>query len=315
MHFSRKQIRESNTLKMVKQAEKATLEKQLNESKTIIPEVGRVDMNESSLARSKRSLNIRMAAKAAIKEHFLTEAIKYIYNECMIPDLQKESTNIIRDTVIRGFIKENGVESIIRTFNTKSLFLADIAKAVKEATDDVVKANEDKLKNPDTKVDDITVDPEYQDSFIDKMGQQKEEIEDVGAMVQSHVANNVEDFIASNVEDKQQIKEILDEVKEKVANIKAANADVAEDIKESMIIGAKRKIYNVKSAKKSILEAMVKHLAKRVIAENHTEFLTESKTINTDKIVETAECMLTMLVLSEALGFKLNEQEVRAMYK
>ena len=147
------------------------------------------------------------------------------------------------------------------------------------------------------------------------MGQQKEEIEDVGAMVQSHVANNVEDFIASNVEDKQQIKEILDEVKEKVANIKAANADVAEDIKESMIIGAKRKIYNVKSAKKSILEAMVKHLAKRVIAENHTEFLTESKTINTDKIVETAECMLTMLVLSEALGFKLNEQEVRAMYK
>jgi len=133
MHFSRKQIRESNTLKMVKQAEKATLEKQLNESKTIIPEIGA--MTESSLARSKRSLNIRMAAKAMIKEHFLTEAIKYIYNECMIPDLQKESTNIIRDTVICGFIKENGVENIIRTFNTKSLFLADIAKTIKEATE------------------------------------------------------------------------------------------------------------------------------------------------------------------------------------
>ena len=143
------------------------------------------------------------------------------------------------------------------------------------------------------------------------MAQQKEEIEDVGALVQSHVANNVEDFIASNVEDKQQIKDILDEVKEKVANIKASNADVAEDIKESMILGAKRKIYSVKSAKKSLLEAMVK----RVISENHTEFLTESKTINTDKIVETAECMLTMLVLSEALGFDLDEQKVRAMYK
>lgn len=314
MHFSRKQVRESNTLKMVKQAEKDTLEKQLNESKTIIPEINNV-MTESHLARSKRSLNIRMEAKAAIKEHFLTEAIKYIYDECTIPDLQKESTKIIRDTVIRGFIKENGVESIIRTFNTKSLFLADIAKAVKEATDDVVKANEDKLKNPDTKVSDVTVDPEYQDSFIDKMAQQKEEIEDVGALVQSHVANNVEDFIASNVEDKQQIKDILDEVKEKVANIKASNADVAEDIKESMILGAKRKIYSVKSAKKSLLEAMVKHLAKRVISENHTEFLTESKTINTDKIVETAEYMLTMLVLSEALGFDLDEQKVRAMYK
>ena len=304
MHFSRKQVRESNTLKMVKQAEKDTLEKQLNESKTIIPEINNV-MTESHLARSKRSLNIRMEAKAAIKEHFLTEAIKYIYDECTIPDLQKESTKIIRDTVIRGFIKENGVESIIRTFNTKSLFLADIAKSIKEATDEVVKANEDKLKNPDTKVSDVTVDPEYQDSFIDKMAQQKEEIEDVGALVQSHVANNVEDFIASNVEDKQQIKDILDEVKEKVANIKASNADVAEDIKEYMILGAKRKIYSVKSAKKSLLEAMVKHLAKRVISENHTEFLTESKT----------ECMLTMLVLSEALGFDLDEQKVRAMYK
>ena len=150
MHFSRKQVRESNTLKMVKQAEKDTLEKQLNESKTIIPEINNV-MTESHLARSKRSLNIRMEAKAAIKEHFLTEAIKYIYDECTIPDLQKESTKIIRDTVIRGFIKENGVESIIRTFNTKSLFLADIAKAIKEPTDDEVNPNEDNLKNPDTK--------------------------------------------------------------------------------------------------------------------------------------------------------------------
>ena len=42
MHFSRKQIRESATLKMVKQAEKDVLEKQLNESKTIIPEVNDV---------------------------------------------------------------------------------------------------------------------------------------------------------------------------------------------------------------------------------------------------------------------------------
>lgn len=314
MHFSRKQIRESATLKMVKQAEKDVLEKQLNESKTIIPEVNDV-MNESALARSNRFKNLRINAKAAIKEHFLTEAIKYIYNECMIPDLQKESTNVIRDTVIRGFIKENGVENILRTLNRKSLFLADIAKAVKESTDDVVKANEDKLTNPDTKLADVNVDPEYQDSFIDKMGQQKEEIQDVGAMVQSHVVNNVEDFIASNVEDKQQIKEILDEVKEKVANIKAANADVAEDIKESMIINAKRKIHDLKSSKKNLLESMVKHLAKRVINENHTAYLTESKTIDTDKIVETAECMLTMLVLSEALGFELNEQEVHAMYK
>lgn len=69
-------------------------------------------------------------------------------------------------------------------------------------------------------------------------------------MVQTHVANNVEEFIASNVEDRQQIKDILDDVKEKVASIKAANADVAEQIKESKIMKARREIHKIKNSKR-----------------------------------------------------------------
>ena len=311
MHFSRKAIRESANLRMLKQAKINELQSQLNE--TVVPVV---EFDESkSLKRANRFLNLRTTVRNNLKEAFLFEAIKYFYDECTIPDLQKESTKIIRDTVIRGFIKENGVENILNKFRKRDVVLTDIANFVNESTRAIMEENEEKLKDSETAPEDIQVSVDDRESFIDKMAQQKEEIEDVGAMVQTHVANNVEEFIASNVEDRQQIKDILDDVKEKVASIKAANVDVAEQIKESKIMKARREIHKIKNSKKNILECMVNHLSKRVIAENHQAFLDDRNSIKMDKIVETAECMLTMLVLSEAFGFEVNEKEVRELYK
>lgn len=311
MHFSRKAIRESANLRMLKQAKINELQSQLNE--TVVPVV---EFDESkSLKRANRFLNLRTTVRNNLKEAFLFEAIKYFYNESSIQEIEKEELQTTKDTIIMGFIKENGVENILNKFRKRDVVLTDIANFVNESTRAIMEENEEKLKDSETTPEDIQVSVDDRESFIDKMAQQKEEIEDVGAMVQTHVANNVEDFIASNVEDRQQIKDILDDVKEKVASIKAANADVAEQIKESKIMKARREIHKIKNSKKNILECMVNHLSKRVIAENHQAFLDDRNSIKMDKIVETAECMLTMLVLSEAFGFEVNEKEVRELYK
>ena len=311
MHFSRKAIRESANLRMLKQAKINELQSQLNE--TVVPVV---EFDESkSLKRVNRFLNLRTTVRNNLKEAFLFEAIKYFYNESSIQDIEKEELQTTKDTIIIGFIKENGVENILNKFRKRDVVLTDIANFVNESTRAIMEENEEKLKDSDTAPEDIQVSVDDRESFIDKMAQQKEEIEDVGAMVQTHVANNVEEFIASNVEDRQQIKDILDDVKEKVASIKAANADVAEQIKESKIMKARHEIHKIKNSKKNILECMVNHLSKRVIAENHQAFLDDRNSIKMDKIVETAECMLTMLVLSEAFGFEVNEKEVRELYK
>ena len=311
MHFSRKAIRESANLRMLKQAKINELQSQLNE--TVVPVV---EFDESkSLKRANRFLNLRTTVRNNLKEAFLFEAIKYFYNESSIQEIEKEELQTTKDTIIMGFIKENGVENILNKFRKRDVVLTDIANFVNESTRAIMEENEEKLKDSETAPEDIQVSVDDRESFIDKMAQQKEEIEDVGAMVQTHVANNVEEFIASNVEDRQQIKDILDDVKEKVANIKAANADVAEQIKESKIMKARREIHKIKNSKKNILECMVNHLSKRVIAENHQAFLDDRNSIKMDKIVETAECMLTMLVLSEAFGFEVNEKEVRELYK
>lgn len=311
MHFSRKAIRESANLRMLKQAKINELQSQLNE--TVVPVV---EFDESkSLKRANRFLNLRTTVRNNLKEAFLFEAIKYFYNESSVQDIEKEELQTTKDTIIMGFIKENGVENIINKFRKRDVLLTDIANFVNESTRAIMEENEEKLKDSETAPEDIQVSVDDRESFIDKMAQQKEEIEDVGAMVQTHVANNVEEFIASNVEDRQQIKDILDDVKEKVASIKAANADVAEQIKESKIMKARREIHKIKNSKKNILECMVNHLSKRVIAENHQAFLDDRNSIKMDKIVETAECMLTMLVLSEAFGFEVNEKEVRELYK
>ena len=311
MHFSRKAIRESANLRMLKQAKINELQSQLNE--TVVPVV---EFDESkSLKRANRFLNLRTTVRNNLKEAFLFEAIKYFYNESSVQEIEKEELQTTKDTIIMGFIKENGVENILNKFRKRDVVLTDIANFVNESTRAIMEENEEKLKDSETAPEDIQVSVDDRESFIDKMAQQKEEIEDVGAMVQTHVANNVEDFIASNVEDRQQIKDILDDVKEKVASIKAANADVAEQIKESKIMKARREIHKIKNSKKNILECMVNHLSKRVIAENHQAFLDDHNSIKMDKIVETAECMLTMLVLSEAFGFEVNEKEVRELYK
>ena len=311
MHFSRKAIRESANLRMLKQAKVNELQSQLNE--TVVPVV---EFDESkSLKRANRFLNLRTTVRNNLKEAFLFEAIKYFYNESSVQEIEKEELQTTKDTIIMGFIKENGVENILNKFRKRDVVLTDIANFVNESTHAIMEENEEKLKDSETAPEDIQVSVDDRESFIDKMAQQKEEIEDVGAMVQTHVANNVEDFIASNVEDRQQIKDILDDVKEKVASIKAANADVAEQIKESKIMKARREIHKIKNSKKNILECMVNHLSKRVIAENHQAFLDDRNSIKMDKIVETAECMLTMLVLSEAFGFEVNEKEVRELYK
>ena len=311
MHFSRKAIRESANLRMLKQAKINELQSQLNE--TVVPVV---EFDESkSLKRANRFLNLRTTVRNNLKEAFLFEAIKYFYNESSIQEIEKEELQTTKDTIIMGFIKENGVENILNKFRKRDVVLTDIANFVNESTRAIMEENEEKLKDSETAPEDIQVSVDDRESFIDKMAQQKEEIEDVGAMVQTHVANNVEEFIASNVEDRQQIKDILDDVKEKVASIKAANADVAEQIKESKIMKARREIHKIKNSKKNILECMVNHLSKRVIAENHQAFLDDRNSIKMDKIVETAECMLTMLVLSEAFGFEVNEKDVRELYK
>ena len=311
MHFSRKAIRESANLRMLKQAKINELQSQLNE--TVVPVV---EFDESkSLKRANRFLNLRTTVRNNLKEAFLFEAIKYFYNESSVQEIEKDELQTTKDIIIMGFIKENGVENILNKFRKRDVVLTDIANFVNESTRAIMEENEEKLKDSETAPEDIQVSVDDRESFIDKMAQQKEEIEDVGAMVQTHVANNVEEFIASNVEDRQQIKDILDDVKEKVASIKAANADVAEQIKESKIMKARREIHKIKNSKKNILECMVNHLFKRVIAENHQAFLDDRNSIKMDKIVETAECMLTMLVLSEAFGFEVNEKEVRELYK
>ena len=311
MHFSRKAIRESANLRMLKQAKINELQSQLNE--TVVPVV---EFDESkSLKRANRFLNLRTTVRNNLKEAFLFEAIKYFYNESSVQEIEKEELQTTKDTIIMGFIKENGVENILNKFRKRDVVLTDIANFVNESTRAIMEENEEKLKDSETAPEYIEVSVDDRESFIDKMAQQKEEIEDVGAMVQTHVANNVEEFIASNVEDRQQIKDILDDVKEKVASIKAANADVAEQIKESKIMKARREIHKIKNSKKNILECMVNHLSKRVIAENHQAFLDDRNSIKMDKIVETAECMLTMLVLSEAFGFEVNEKDIRELYK
>lgn len=311
MHFKRKNIKQSTISRMIEYGRKNKVENELK--KTIKPMV-ESDQNYGRLRARNANLNARRDFTSAFKESLLFETLYKFYEASCIDELKSDEFTSLKRSIVQNFINENTTIGIMNTMRRTSLSFREMMDNIDSTTRAVLEENKDKLKDPKTTSKDLTVDPRYKDSFINKMEDQKEEIEDIGQMVQTHVATNVEDFIASNVEDKQKIKDVLNDVKAKVSDIKAANADVEEEIKESAIIKAKRKIHKINNREKNILECMVNHIAKRSINDKLDGFINESGTLNMDKIVVTAEAMMTMMVLSEALGFKLDEKEIRAMY-
>ena len=165
--------------------------------------------------------------------------------------------------------------------------------------------NEEALNSNDVN-DEPKVSPDDTETFVDKVNsdENKEEIQDIGDSVKTHVANGIEQFIIANIEDKEHIKDVLQNVEDKVATIQAANAEEEEEIKESTIQRGRLQIKKrLDTRKVGLYEAMVRDLSKKALANPGYGMITESGTLDMDKITAACEATLTMMVLSEALGF------------
>lgn len=311
MHF-RKQFKEEATKRFIDQTKHQKIQEALDNTRVKVDNTNKriVDPYKD---KKKVADNTKEFSKI-IKESLLYDALDTLYSESYRGDTGR--INRYKAAVLNTFIKENGATKIMTTMENSTLLNREIVRAIKETHDEIMKANAEKLNNPSCDLADCTVDPDCKDSFINKLHDQKEEIEDVGSLVQTHVANSMEEFIQSNIEDKTQIKDILKDVQAKVDEVKASTTEVEEEIKESVIKKAKYAIKQIQKKEKPIFECMVSSLAKKAINEDIKRFLVHpDNTVNMDAIVGFTEHVMTMLVLSEALGFKIDEKEVRELYK
>lgn len=314
MQFKKRDIKLATLNRMAHGVDEVKLETKLKEVLERNAKDSILNEKTEFLQRVQPKSLVRTEFRNALREELLYEAVRAFYTESEVYDIKKDHLRNTKDAVIRGFIRENGAINILESFKKTTMPLMEIAKNIENTVKAICEEKKDELDKAH-KAKDVALDPDYKRSFINTLSDQKEEIEDVGELVRSHVANTTEDFVASNYEDRQQIQTVMDEVKEKVANIKAADKDTAEEIKESVIMKGKREVNKIKSRKRNILETMIHSLAKRSITESRTEYLTETGSPDLQAIEETCQCMLTMMVLAETFGYKKTEEEFRAIFK
>ena len=60
---------------------------------------------------------------------------------------------------------------------------------------------------------------------------------------------------------------------------------------------------------------MVRYVAKDAVQTKNKNFINETGNIDMDKVVKVSEAMMTMMVLSEAIGFELDEEKMNAQFK
>lgn len=313
--MSRKELRQSTIARMVEQAEIEDINKKLNAmNKEMMKEQSVKDWYNTKTKNIHQMRAMRSAFSEKVLDAFTFEMLNCLYEASSNASIKQDWLVPIKDRIIMNFIKEQTSRDILSNMRKVSLPMSYLVKFVEDAHEKTMQDNKATLTDPSGEKVSLKINPEEKEKFIDKMDELKDDIEDVGDLVRTHVANSVEDFVVSNVEDKEQIKDTLLDVQDRINSIEEEDPELEEEIKEAMILRSKRKLHGIKSKEQPLFEQMVTSLSKLAL-KTKNKFILESSGINMDKVVPIAESMLTMVVLSEALGYTISKEDLNNIYK
>ena len=263
----------------------------------------------------------KTVAKEAVSFYFMNKLLTRLYEESCPYDIRTPEMETVRKNIVANFIRENGINTIRKTMKERSFILKTLCEATETAEVDTHKKNQEVLheEEPEEIKKNIKafIPGETESEFCDKLDEKdaKDEVSDIGDHVRTYVSNSVEKFIIDNIEDKSKIKKVMSDVQDKVSTINTANAELDAEIKESAIKQSKQKIHKIEQRKKSFFESMVRYVAKEAVQTKNKNFINETGNIDMDKVVKVSEAMMTMMVLSEAIGFELDEEKMNAQFK
>ncbi len=219
----------------------------------------------------------------SVKKSLLAEAVYKLFNSGLGIHEQSTVNNAIKINLVNSFINENGVDKLLSDFKYKSILLSEVSRIVtkyhKQVLESVDKDESDSYK----------IDPEIKDNFFEELDM--DDFNDVSASIKTRVTDAVEEFIQRNIQDKEEIKDIIQDSKEKVLAAKT------QELQEGFEQISKRKINNIRNSRKiNIFEAMVRSLTKGVVIRDDLKatYLNEGK-LDMDRIIESCKIMYTFL--------------------
>lgn len=263
--------------------------------------------------------------KANVKKLLVTEAMKKLYIGCFQNPNKHEVS--VCEAFLGDFIASRGTDQLLENFrNSNTPFLETMGEMIDKKYDEVITKVDP--EDPDT----FVVDREHVNDFLKEIDDQ-EDVEDVTNIIRLRVSNAEEDFVNRNERDKQNMKDVLDATAQRVQDAKpdldneymddddsddSENMSDADIIKQESMIDAKRKIYEINSAPRTIFDRMVRNTSEAVIKDSNLrdEFIIEGGRLNMDKVVDSVRCMYTLLEMVSTLKIeKVDAQYVEDTIK
>lgn len=230
------------------------------------------------------------------KDFLLTESLFYIMKKCFPVTLESSLLDQGR-SVISSFVMEEGADSLLSRFRTKTLFLSELANIVETTHRKVLHSCEGKdapfkITNSDMK------------AFHDRIDNMSTDA--ITKEIVSRVTKAEENFVKANMKDKENIEKLAEKTKEKIDNIKVKDADTEEDLKQEFAALYRRDVDSVMNRKKGILESIVLRMSRAIVSESALleQFTQENGKLDMQRIIDSSEVMYTFLEMVNTLNIK-----------
>lgn len=239
-----------------------------------------------------------------VLEAMTYDVIMHIFDECFDRRYysEDEKFSVLKESLVKNFIKEEGADNLIRRFKYTSVTLAECALLIETTHKKIT----DKVNYKDNE---FTIDNNLKNDFFDTLNNQN--FESITSKIRERVNDAVEDFVVQNTNERLEIKDILQKTQDNI------NKATSEGVKESYNINAKRKINMIQQRPRNIFGEMVYNNAKDIAKDPELRkiYMDESGHLNMDKIVESCKVMYTFLeCLNTTKMVEMNPEKVKEIF-
>lgn len=211
--------------------------------------------------------------KVQVKEDLLAECMYKV----LIPALQEVAGTRkyqISKGLVRDFIKEEGVDSLLRNFRKGSPVLYEMYDLTETHYQSVMEKVDKKDSNT------FMIDTEDKDSFFDDLDASN--LDGVSTILKERISTSIDDFVMDNVQTKADVNEIIQSTQERISATK--NESVIEELNRT----ANDRIATLNERRtKRVLEGMVYNVAESSMTnDSMRQIYCENGKINMDKVVD-----------------------------
>ena len=235
-----------------------------------------------------------------LRDYLLVETFNRIFDKAMEDNIFKDNDSNLKElsrSLLVNYVNEETSLNILRKMNNGGILLTELAKNIERTVKDVKETIDPSDETT------LAVDKSVMDNFYQTLDMT--DFSDVVNLIQTRVAHAAEQFTDRNYNDKIDLQDAAEKVKDNIVNLKKGIRQSDEDLeqmKEDANIYYKKVNNRILNRSKTLYEQMVYTLAESVMRKEELkkEFISNNR-LDMEKIEETVRCMYTFLEMMNTM--------------